>query len=69
MAHLRDARHFAHFSSAMVAIAIADFACASNFGLSVHGSNVYLRAVARLLWLVRYDKLQFVGHFSEEYGF
>ena len=53
MAYLPNARHFAHFSSAMVAIAIADSGCAPNFGVSVHDSNVYLRAVARLLWLVR----------------
>ena len=52
MAHLPNARRFAHFSSAMVAIAIADSDCAPNLGVSVHDSNVYIRAVA-LLWLVR----------------
>ena len=53
MAYLPNARHFAHFSSAMVAIAIAGSGCATNIGVSVHDSNVYLRVVARLLWLVR----------------
>ena len=60
MAHLRNARHFAHFSSAMVAIAIADSGCAPNFGVSVHDSNVYIRVVARLLWLVGLRKAMFV---------